>query len=403
MGLYYKPIFDGVIMGFRFRRSISICPGVRLNLGKSGLTGLSIGPRGASLSVGSRGTHANIGLPGTGLSYRTRLDNTSKDENVTKRSSSVNQKLMDQLDTIKNEMDFILNIHTSTPNVHESIALSILKSEYLSIYNKPFSLTEPVRPDKLSPPPRPTISSNWLVDFFSSNRSKQLKEEKLLNLINRWEVQNLKDQANYVKRRSEWAREYASWKRKKEKYNISNIHTESFLLNKFSSDNDFFEERLKSELYKTVWPRETIISFEIDSAKNKIRLAVDLPEIEDIPDINFKINKRGTEILKKTKSDKQLRLEYARLVHGTLLRLTGIAFYNIPFESVEICGFTQRLNKATGYIEDDYIIEVIIKRSQFEKLNFSQLNALNPIEALETFQLNRKMTSTGIFKSLKNI
>lgn len=60
-------------MGFRFRKSINIIPGVRLNL-SNGAPSLSVGPRGASVSFGSRGTYANLGLPGTGLSYRTRLD-----------------------------------------------------------------------------------------------------------------------------------------------------------------------------------------------------------------------------------------------------------------------------------------------------------------------------------------
>ncbi|MDU5829208.1 MAG: DUF4236 domain-containing protein, partial [Mixta calida] len=63
-------------MGFRFRKSISIIPGVRVNLSGSGAS-MSVGPRGASVSFGKRGTYANFGLPGTGLSYRTRLDRAS--------------------------------------------------------------------------------------------------------------------------------------------------------------------------------------------------------------------------------------------------------------------------------------------------------------------------------------
>jgi hypothetical protein len=60
-------------MGFRFRRSAKILPGVRLNFGKRGVSA-TVGRRGATLNFGRRGTHANVGLPGTGLSYRERLD-----------------------------------------------------------------------------------------------------------------------------------------------------------------------------------------------------------------------------------------------------------------------------------------------------------------------------------------
>ena len=43
-------------MGFRFRRSIRLAPGLRLNVGKRGVS-LSAGVRGASMSFGSRGTY----------------------------------------------------------------------------------------------------------------------------------------------------------------------------------------------------------------------------------------------------------------------------------------------------------------------------------------------------------
>ena len=55
-------------MGFRFNRRIRILPGIRLNLGKGGVS-TSIGKRGAWLTVGKRGTRVTVGLPGTGLSY----------------------------------------------------------------------------------------------------------------------------------------------------------------------------------------------------------------------------------------------------------------------------------------------------------------------------------------------
>jgi hypothetical protein len=60
-------------MGLRFRQSIKILPGLRINFGLHGISA-TVGVRGASVNLGPRGTHLNLGLPGTGLSYRTRLD-----------------------------------------------------------------------------------------------------------------------------------------------------------------------------------------------------------------------------------------------------------------------------------------------------------------------------------------
>lgn len=56
-------------MGLRFRKSIKILPGVKLNLGKKS-AGVSAGTTGARYSVNSSGRKTStVGIPGTGLSY----------------------------------------------------------------------------------------------------------------------------------------------------------------------------------------------------------------------------------------------------------------------------------------------------------------------------------------------
>lgn len=56
--------------GLRFRRSLRLLPGLRLNLTKSG-SSVSLGEPGASLNLGhDGGKRVTVGLPGTGLSYR---------------------------------------------------------------------------------------------------------------------------------------------------------------------------------------------------------------------------------------------------------------------------------------------------------------------------------------------
>ena len=56
-------------MSLRFRRSIRILPGLRINLSKGGAS-VSVGGPGASINVGKRGVTRTIGIPGTGISDR---------------------------------------------------------------------------------------------------------------------------------------------------------------------------------------------------------------------------------------------------------------------------------------------------------------------------------------------
>ena len=59
-------------MAVKFRRTINLFPGVRLNLSKGAIS-ISFGKRGASIMMGPSGLHMNLGVPGTGFSYRTKL------------------------------------------------------------------------------------------------------------------------------------------------------------------------------------------------------------------------------------------------------------------------------------------------------------------------------------------
>lgn len=58
-------------MGLRFRRSIKIAPGVRVNLNKKSAS-VTFGPKGLKHTVSTTGkSHTTVGVPGTGLSYTT--------------------------------------------------------------------------------------------------------------------------------------------------------------------------------------------------------------------------------------------------------------------------------------------------------------------------------------------
>lgn len=76
-------------MGLRFRKSIKIAPGVRVNIGKKSVS-VSVGGKGFRKTINSSGrVTTSIGVPGTGLSYvTTKNTKTSKKKTSSKRSST---------------------------------------------------------------------------------------------------------------------------------------------------------------------------------------------------------------------------------------------------------------------------------------------------------------------------
>jgi hypothetical protein len=82
---------EGFDMGFRFRKSVKIAPGLKLNFNKKS-TGLTIGGKGAHYTFNSKGKRtASVGIPGTGLSYST----SSGGKTSKKKKNSDNDYLVD--------------------------------------------------------------------------------------------------------------------------------------------------------------------------------------------------------------------------------------------------------------------------------------------------------------------
>ena len=73
-------------MGFRFRKSIKVAPGVKLNVGKKSV-GVSVGGKYGGVSVNSKtGTRARVSAPGTGLSYTSKIGSPPSKNNSEKNT-----------------------------------------------------------------------------------------------------------------------------------------------------------------------------------------------------------------------------------------------------------------------------------------------------------------------------
>lgn len=80
-------------MGFRFRKSVKIAPGIKINFNKKSW-GVTVGKRGAHYTINSKGKRtASVGIPGTGLSYTTSSGGKkSKPKPKTKSKEVVEQQ-----------------------------------------------------------------------------------------------------------------------------------------------------------------------------------------------------------------------------------------------------------------------------------------------------------------------
>lgn len=67
-------------MALRFRKTIKIAPGIRLNIGKKSIS-TSFGVKGARHTISSTGKKTNsLSIPGTGISWRKTTGSSSKNK-----------------------------------------------------------------------------------------------------------------------------------------------------------------------------------------------------------------------------------------------------------------------------------------------------------------------------------
>lgn len=126
-------------MGFRFRKSVKIAPGVRLNIGKKSV-GISAGVKGARVSVNSKGrVTKSVGLPGTGLSYT----KTSKIVGRSKGTSNAKPK----------QNEFIASTH-ATSTTGSSSQQNQSEPQPAHIVTRPD--LPPIKPQ--TPPPKWTMT-----------------------------------------------------------------------------------------------------------------------------------------------------------------------------------------------------------------------------------------------------
>jgi hypothetical protein len=159
---------------------------------------------------------------------------------------------------------------------------------------------------------------------------------------------------------------------------------------------------LECTLQEIIWPRETNISTEIHSDGRVVFIDVDLPEIEDMPNKKAAAPASGYKLSVKNLSATNIQKLYMQHVHGVAFRIIGEVFAALPkAEEVVMSGYSQRANKATGQISDEYLLSARVKRPAWMKLAFANLSAIDVTESLGSFDLRRTMSKTGVFKPIE--
>ncbi|MGI6433579.1 MAG: DUF4236 domain-containing protein [Sphaerochaetaceae bacterium] len=410
-------------MAIRFHRSVRIAKGVNLNLSKGGL-GVSAGPKGAKLSLGPRGVYSTFSIPGTGISNRTKLSNLSTKPSLkaTSKKQRSDVEVRIEIDTQTGaehitlysegnqfEDSSLIRQLSRTQEFKQSLAA---KREYTkNLIEEESELLNSIHTHSSSYPDwtklhKHLCQSSSIESFTKAPPSKEILAQELRQKAQQ-EITPLfgkkKKQEQYVnhhletayqKQLKDWEEQKALFAQKKEQA----LQQKTVLLALEHPTKETLEAALATYLQKVALPVEFSVAFEISEDCKTVFLDLDLPEIEDYPTLKASLLASGKLSIKQ-KGIKEQKLAYARSVASLSLYFASLAFAVSPkIQDVTISAYTQRLQGATGTVEDQYVYSVIYQLPSFLDLN---MELLDPVAALQSFEHRMNLTAAGDLRTIE--
>ena len=389
-------------MAMRFRKSIKLAPGIRMNLSGSGV-GWTLGPRGASIGIGKRGARLNTSFMGFSDSHKlsgpsrptkpipaqsasTQVSLTcgvDDDGNLTFQDANGNDLPEHVVEAAKkqNKEAILSLIQRKCDDINSSVeALGTIHLDTPDCAGRP--TFTPVAFDQSAPTPAKPRRPSFLDKFFKK-RMRRLEDE------------NAAAQADFET-------QHISWQSDKVHFLQLMQARKQLIEEGIYSNTADMEVWLEDNLQDIAWPRETAASFEIIEDGLCAHLDVDLPELEDMPSKTATVPVRGLKLSVKTMSATAIQKLYMAHVHAVAFRLLGETFAALPrMHTVTLSGYSQRPDKAIGRIGDEYLFSVRVNRDDWMQIDFTQLANIDVVESLTRFELRRSMSKTGVFKAIE--
>ena len=169
------------------------------------------------------------------------------------------------------------------------------------------------------------------------------------------------------------------------------------LQNIFNGELNYVDNKIENILSQIELPVEFSIDYEYHPEECSIYIDLDLPEIEDMPNEVAKTLKSG-KVSVKAKTQKQAALDYSTCVCGLAFFFSGM-FFNVSTKIKQICisGYTQRLNKKTNVINNDYVFSVQFDRDTFSRIDYRNIN---PVEQIQRFPHLLNITASNVMKTI---
>ena len=365
-------------MGFGFRKSFKVAPGVRINVGKRGI-GASIGTKGLRYSVNSSGQRrTTASIPGTGLSYTTtsssggrrNYKSASYQRHRELEKAQRQQEKLQEMERNRLEVELYENKLEMIHSIHKEC------SDAIDWYGQK-NASPPFSVGSKGPSERTALLN--LENYKPSLLDKLFKrsEAKLEQLRTKVAEAKLEDEELYA----DWQASVEMAQRIVDQdidayLEAINVYYPLDDLSEFGSGFEFFIEN-----------------------PNCLEVEFDVHTEDVVPDHVKTLTKTGkvsTKAMTKTMYY-DIQQDY---VCSCVIRIAREMFALLPINVILIHCLDEQLNTATGHNEKAVILSVKIERETLNQLNFE---AIDCSDSLANFEHNMVFRKTSGFKQVKKV
>lgn len=443
-------------MGFRFRRSVKLLPGVRLNLGLRGAS-LSVGGKGLTTNLSGRGIRSTIGIPGTGLTYTTSSSSgrrrgsagpSRRQLEAAARRRAVEARRDAALAEVEAEeaaLDDVLDSWRDAPEIPDaSVYEAATRSSPFKFEEAPPGELDPdrelrnvrrevrARAVEGHPFPWATLAvavlvagaavalgtlaaplaglgasldlvlwaavvvpgvaapTGFIVRSLGARRAR-VEVDRMRRLDSVWPDRWREIQTAHLRTVHAWEKRRET---AREAHEAVDSDRATWAKRLVEGDLVAIEESVADSLSDVDFPFEALCRVAIPDAGSAYVL-LDLPEVEDVlPETRTKVLKDGTKKeVKRAKGDRMTA--YARLACGLAFLVSRVAFEAGPtIQNVMIGAYTQRRQKRSGEVDDDFVYEVTVSRDRSVALDHEEMD---PVAELQRLPSRIKQNASGDF------
>ncbi len=330
-------------MGLCFRKSITIAPGVKINLSKSGPS-ISFGKNGLRETISATGkSTTSVGIPGTGVYYKKSYDlkklgkSGDKAKSAGKAQTKASEEKAAAAAAKEQEKQALLEENTAKVAEYENYVNSI-KSVHKA--------------------------TDGSIDWIGLN-----KGEIPTNIVKGSET-------------------YREWEELKQ-----------FSDRIVAGDTDAY-----LEVISVVRPYDDLLeygsSFEVGTDNPEVlEVEFHVRSEEVVPKTELSVKASG-ELSEKEMSKTNYYALMQDYICSTMIRVARDSFALLPVEKVYVHAVDDVLNTATGHIDEVTLVSAEFERNKLQALN---MQMIDPSDALTGFNHNMKFAKTTGFKAVERI